>query len=66
MLNAHLHHQENGVEHDECHDKVLERRRHNHPPDLVLETVDLLRHVPLQRLSLDSEVDASFLFQTST
>ena len=58
---THLHHQKNGVEYDECHNEVLERRRHNHPPDLVLQTVHLFRHVALQRLGLDGEVDARFL-----
>ena len=60
-FSTHFHHQKDGVEYDECHDKVLERRRHHHPPDLVLETVNLFRHVALQRLGLDGEVDARFL-----
>ena len=52
-----LHHEEDGVEDDEKHDEVLEGAGHHHPPQLVLEAVPLLRHVPLQRPRLDGEVD---------
>ena len=58
---SYLHHEENGVENDEGHDEVLEGGADYDPPELVLEAVPLPRHVPLQRLSVDREVNASFL-----
>ena len=56
-----LHHEEDCVEDDEEHDEVLEGAGHDHPPQFVLEAVSLLRHVALQGLGLDGEVNAGFL-----
>lgn len=61
-IRAYLHHQENSVQHDENHDEVFKRGRHNHPPDFVLETIPLFGHVSLQRFGLNREIDTSFLW----
>jgi hypothetical protein len=58
---VYLHHEEDGVEYDEGHDEVLEWRGDDDPPELVLEAVALARHVALQRLSVDREVNAGLL-----
>ena len=60
-LDSYFHHKEDGVKDNEDHDEVFKRGGHDHPPDLVLKTVHLTRHVPLQRSRLDGKVDASFL-----
>ena len=58
---AYLHHEEDGVEDDEGHDEVLEGGGYDHSPQLVLEAVSLTRHVALQRLRIDREVNAGLL-----
>ena len=61
LVGTYLHHEENGVEDDEHHDEVLKGGADHHPPDLVLERVLVLGHVPLEGLRLDGEVDAALL-----
>ena len=58
---SYLHHQEDSVEHDECHDEVLERRRLDDSPEPVSHAHSLLGHVPLERRRVDGKVDARFL-----
>ena len=58
---TYFHHEQYRVEHDESHDEVLERRRHDHPPYFVLQAVHFFWHVALQRFGLDGKVDAGFL-----
>ena len=59
--NAYLHHKEDGVEHNEGHDEVLEGRGDDDPPELVLEAVPLPGHVALKRLRVDREVNTGLL-----
>ncbi len=63
---VYLHHEEDGVENDEGHDEVFEGRGDDDPPELVLEAVALPRHVALQRLSVDREVNAGLLTKKRT
>ena len=65
---SYLHHQEDRVEHDECHDEVLERRGLDDPPESVSHAHSLLGHVPLQRRGVDGKVNARFLqvYRTQT
>ena len=61
MRISNLHHEEDSVEDDKGHDKVLEGGADHHPPQLVLEAVPLPRHVALKRLGINRKIDACFL-----
>ena len=61
MRITNLHHEEDSVEDDKGHDKVLEGGADHHPPQLVLEAVPLPRHVALKRLGINRKINACFL-----
>ena len=58
---VYLHHEKNSVENNESHDEIFEGGGDDNPPQFVLETVPLLRHVPLQRFRVDRKINAGFL-----
>ena len=61
---GYLHHEEDGVEHNEGHDEVLEGRGDDDPPELVLEAVPLPGHVAFKWLRVDREVNTGLLQYT--
>lgn len=56
-----LHHEQQRIEHDQHHDKVLERRRNYNSPDFVFETVPRAWHVTFIRPGAYCKIDARFL-----
>lgn len=54
----HLHHEDDGVESDHDHDKILKGRGHHEFPHLVLEGLLVLRHVAGQGLGTYGKVYA--------
>ena len=63
---SYLHHQQERVEDDQSHDEIFERRRNDHAPNFIFETVAIFGHVAFQRLGLDREIDAGFLRREMT
>lgn len=55
---THLHHEDDGVESDHDHDKILKGRGHHEFPHLVLEGLLVLRHVAGQGLGTYGKVYA--------
>lgn len=60
-VRTYLHHEENSVENNEDHDKVLKGRTNYDPPNFILERVLVLGHVPLKGLGLNGKVNAALL-----
>lgn len=56
-----LHHEQQRIEHDQHHDKVLEWRRDYNLPDFVFETVPLAWHVTFIGSGAYCKIDARFL-----
>lgn len=63
VLEAHLHHQHDGVESDHGHDGVLKGWGHHELPHSILEALLVLGHVPGQRLGTDGKIDAGPLWE---
>ena len=60
-LSAHLHHQNDGVQSNHGHNKVLEGTRDHEFPDAVLDRIFVLWHVAAQWPGIDGKIDALFL-----
>jgi len=56
-----LHHENDGVKPDHEQNEILEQFRHDERPHLMLERLVILRHVAVDRTSVDHEFDALLL-----